>query len=454
MPRRWLISCDGRRVSATKASSRRTSRRWPRTWRNQRHRSARRRPGATRARSADAAIARGELWGPLHGVPFTLKDMIDRRGRRQRRSARARRSACPAVDGVIAERLKCAGGILFGKTNMANMVQTVSEQFGRTSNPYDRSRTTGGSSGGAAAAVAARLSPFDVGTDLSGSIRMPAHFCGVFGFRPTTHRIPVPDLVQGPPGTPRIDRTFGTAGPIARSASDIALLFRVLAGPDARDPEVPNVATGDISPIGLAGLRVALAPSIAGITLANEVSAAIARLGSLLTAAGATSKRPRWFPSTSCSAPFGAHSWWCWRGAGARASPSGTEQIPDPSLTDALAAALERDGYLARAERFFATARRLDRTRRGGDGVRTRAAREPGHGRRPIGLVAHRRPSHAPRDLCGGTLARRPHRTRPARTPHRSPARGEPWHDERLLAIGAAVGDLVGALPAPNLSIY
>jgi amidase len=109
--------------------------------------------GATkRARQADAALARGEAWGPLHGVPFTLKDMHSAQGMAGSLGTRASERVA-AEDGVIAERLKSAGAILLGKTNMSNGVQTVSEQFGRTSNPYDVSRTSGGSSGGEPAAV-------------------------------------------------------------------------------------------------------------------------------------------------------------------------------------------------------------------------------------------------------------------------------------------------------------
>src|SRR3954453_783249 len=175
-----------------------------------------------RAEQADAALARGESWGPLHGVPFTLKDMIEAAGIGASVGTRAS-ERIPEHDGVIAQRLQAAGAIFLGKTNMSNALQTNSEQFGRSSNPYDTSRTTGGSSGGAVAAVAARLSPFDVGTDLSGSIRMPSPFCGVFGLRPTPNRIPVAGMAYGPVGIPRMDRTLAAAGPLARTAADVAL---------------------------------------------------------------------------------------------------------------------------------------------------------------------------------------------------------------------------------------
>ncbi|MET0595992.1 MAG: amidase, partial [Polyangiaceae bacterium] len=239
-----------------------------------------------RAREADHALARGEDWGPLHGVPFTLKDMHAVAGIAGSLGTRASERIAEQ-DGVIAERLRKAGGILLGKTNMSNGVQTSSEQFGRTSNPYDFARTPGGSSGGSAAAVAARLSPFDVGTDLSGSIRMPAHFTGIFGLRPTTGRIPLAGMIQAPPGVPRIDRVFSAAGPMARTIGDIGLLFRLLAGADPRDPDVAPVPVLDEEKRDLRGLSVAIAPTIAGIRIAREVSDAIAKLGARLADLGA-----------------------------------------------------------------------------------------------------------------------------------------------------------------------
>ena len=132
-----------------------------------------------RARAADAALARGESWGPLHGVPFTLKDAHSTAGMRTTAGCEALEENIPSEDGTVAARLKHAGGILIGKTNVPPMLddwQSCNTIFGRTSNPWDVTRTPGGSSGGAAAAVASGMSAFDIGTDLSGSLRVPAHF--------------------------------------------------------------------------------------------------------------------------------------------------------------------------------------------------------------------------------------------------------------------------------------
>ena len=135
-----------------------------------------------RARDADAALARGAVWGPLHGVPFTLKDAHATAGMRTT-TGFPPLDHVPQGDGTVAARLKAAGGNLMGKTNVHEMLadpaQSINPIFGRTNNPWNLARTPGGSSGGAAAAVAAGMTPFEIGTDLTGSIRIPAHFCGV-----------------------------------------------------------------------------------------------------------------------------------------------------------------------------------------------------------------------------------------------------------------------------------
>jgi amidase len=238
-----------------------------------------------RAREADATMAKGGPRGPLHGVPFTLKDMHAAAGMQTSMGTRLTARVADR-DGVVAERLKGAGAILLGKTNMAISVQTNSELYGLTCNPYDLGRASGGSSGGAAAAVAARLVPFDVGTDMSGSIRMPCHFCGVFGLKPTTHRIPSAPFL-GPPGVPRIDRDLGVSGPIARSAADLALLFRVLAGPDPRDYEVAPVPVAEVAEREPASLRIAFAPTIEGIACGRGMREVLERAAARLAEAGA-----------------------------------------------------------------------------------------------------------------------------------------------------------------------
>lgn len=242
-----------------------------------------------RARAADAALARGEVWGPLHGVPFTLKDAHATAGVRTTSGFPPLAEQVPREDGTVAARLKAAGAILVGKTNVATLLgdyQTANPVFGRTNNPWDMSRTPGGSSGGAAAALAAGLTPFDIGTDLSGSIRIPAHFCGVFGLKPTERRVSLDGLIPGLP-PPRSVRVMSCVGPLARTTEDLALLYRLIAGPDGRDTEVPPVPLDDAPAVELHDLRIAVAPTFPGIPVAAAIRDAVAALAQELERAGA-----------------------------------------------------------------------------------------------------------------------------------------------------------------------
>src|SRR5256886_5909859 len=155
-----------------------------------------------RAREADKALARGQVWGPLHGVPFTLKDAHATAGMRTTTGFPPLADYVPQEDSTVTARLKEAGGILIGKTNVAMMLadyQSNNPIFGRTNNPWNIERTPGGSSGGAAAALASGMTPFEIGTDLSGSLRIPAHFCGLFGLQPTQQRVSLVGLIPGLP---------------------------------------------------------------------------------------------------------------------------------------------------------------------------------------------------------------------------------------------------------------
>jgi amidase len=188
-----------------------------------------------RADVADRALARGEDVGPLHGLPITIKDVMETAGLRTTSGAETYRDHVPATDATSVARLARAGAIVFGKTNTPTLAmdcQTYNPLFGTTSNPWDPSRTPGGSSGGAAAAVAAGLSPLELGTDIGGSIRNPAHYCGVYGHKPTFGIVPMQGYIPPPPGT-LADTDINVIGPLARSADDLALVLDVLAGPDA-----------------------------------------------------------------------------------------------------------------------------------------------------------------------------------------------------------------------------
>lgn len=185
-----------------------------------------------RADAADAATAAGENWGPLHGVPMTIKDSYEVVGMTTVCGAPALMNHRPQTNAVAVQRLIDAGVVVFGKTNtplFAQDLQSYNDVFGTSNNPWDRSRTPGGSSGGAAAAVAAGLTALELGSDLGGSIRTPAHFCGVYGHKPTHGIIPLRGHIPGPPGT-LSEPDLAVAGPLARNASDLALALDVLAG--------------------------------------------------------------------------------------------------------------------------------------------------------------------------------------------------------------------------------
>jgi amidase len=187
-----------------------------------------------RADEADRALARGEARGPLHGLPMTIKDTFETAGMRTTAGAPSLSSHVPSDDATAVVRLVAARAIVFGKTNVplfAGDLQSYNAIFGATNNPWDVARSPGGSSGGAAAALAAGLTPLELGSDLGGSIRNPAHYCGVYGHKPTYGLIPMRGHIPGPPGT-LADADLGVAGPLARDAADLEAALDVLAGPD------------------------------------------------------------------------------------------------------------------------------------------------------------------------------------------------------------------------------
>jgi amidase len=186
------------------------------------------------ATRADEAAARGEPLGPLHGLPMTVKDAFETEGLRTTSGAPELADHVPDRDADAVARLRAAGAVIFGKTNLplyAGDIQTFNEVFGTTNNPWDRSCGAGGSSGGAAAALAARLTPLELGSDIGGSIRNPAHYCGVTGLKPTYGVVPIRGHIPGPPGS-LSEADIGVAGPMARTVEDLELGLDVLAGPD------------------------------------------------------------------------------------------------------------------------------------------------------------------------------------------------------------------------------
>ena len=189
----------------------------------------------TRARAADRALARRQPWGPLHGLPITVKESFDVVGLPTTWGVPAYRNHVATRDAVVVERLLGAGAVLFGKTNVPLYLadwQTFNAIYGTTNNPWDVTRAPGGSSGGSAAALAAGLTALEAGSDIGASIRNPAHFCGVYGHKPTWGIVPRTGQAL-PWQTAPVD--IDVVGPLARSADDLALALSVMAGPDPID---------------------------------------------------------------------------------------------------------------------------------------------------------------------------------------------------------------------------
>jgi amidase len=242
-----------------------------------------------RAAAADAALRRGEIWGPLHGVPMTLKDGHDVAGLRTTIGT-FEWDRLATEDGTVAARLRAAGAIIIGHTNVAPWLadyQTANPVFGRTGNPWDPERTPGGSSGGAAAALAAGLTPLEIASDLAGSTRLPAHFCGVYGLKTTEHRVALTGFFRPPFAAPRPVRVLSTLGPMARDLDDLELALSVIAGPDGKDGDVPPVPLGAKRQRSLSNLCVAVAPSLPGATVARALRELVERFASQASDAGA-----------------------------------------------------------------------------------------------------------------------------------------------------------------------
>jgi Asp-tRNA(Asn)/Glu-tRNA(Gln) amidotransferase A subunit family amidase len=212
------------------------------------------------ARTAEAAVMRGDErspeLGPLHGVPLSIKSSIDVAGHRCEAGSRLRAGYLAAEDAPLVARLRAAGAVILGVTNTPELLmawETDNLLYGRTNNPWDLTRTAGGSSGGEAAAIAAGLSAGGVGSDGGGSIRVPAHFCGICGLKPTPGRIP------GTGHFPKGGGPFallGVVGPMARTVEDLRVLFEVMAGWDDGDPCSAPVGVRELRDKDIFGMGV------------------------------------------------------------------------------------------------------------------------------------------------------------------------------------------------------
>ena len=228
-----------------------------------------------RARAAEAAVMQGKTVGPLHGVPLTIKDTIETAGIRTTSGSKVRVDYVPQTDAPAVARLKAAGAIILGKTNAAEMAMDYTADnpvFGRTNHPLNHNLTPGGSSGGEAVAIATHMSPGGLGSDLAGSVRIPAHFCGICGLKPTTGR--VPGELQFPPSIGPYS-LGAVIGPLARTTADLRLLFAALS----RDPF-------ERRSYDLRGFRVAWYTDDGVVPVTGETAGAVADAARALSEAG------------------------------------------------------------------------------------------------------------------------------------------------------------------------
>jgi amidase len=238
------------------------------------------------ARAADDARVRGESLGPLQGLPMTIKDSFETAGLVTTSGAPELRDHVPGSDADPVARLREAGAVVFGKTNLplyAGDWQSYNEVYGRTNNPWDVTRGPGGSSGGSAVAVATGISPLELGSDIGGSIRVPAHFCGVFGHKPTQGAVPERGHIPGPPGT-MAPPDLGVVGPLGRSVADLVLALDVLVSRGLRDGPGP---LPDAAPTAGDRPRVGVHIDDMACPLSSEVRTVVSKAVAAFEQAGA-----------------------------------------------------------------------------------------------------------------------------------------------------------------------
>ena len=234
------------------------------------------------AKLADESAAKGRFLGPLHGLPIAHKDLAQTKGIRTTFGSPLFKDNIPTVNDLVIDRIQRAGAISLGKTNTPEFgagSQTFNPVFGATKNPYDLTKTCGGSSGGAAVALATRMLPIADGSDMGGSLRNPAAFCGIVGFRPSPGRVP-----SSPNWNP-----LSTSGPMARSVADLALLLSAIAGPDPRYPlSLPEPGARFAQPLtrNPKGLKIAFAANLLGLPFHRDIKSVFESQRQLLTQLG------------------------------------------------------------------------------------------------------------------------------------------------------------------------
>lgn len=263
-----------------------------------------------RARAADEARARRDWWGPFHGVPCTIKDTFEVAGLRTTAGSPSLRSHVPTRDAAVVARLRGAGMVVLGKTNVPLFAadwQSYNAVYGQTNNPWDVTRTPGGSTGGGAAALAAGLTYLEPGSDLAGSIRIPAHFCGIYGHKPSLDVVPMRGHIPPPPGiSASPPSTLPVAGPLARSAADLRAALEVLGGPDGDEARAWRWSLPPARGTRLADYRIGYVLDDPRAPVAPEVGDALTATIEALRSAGAHLAEG-WPPGVSPEEQFDAY---------------------------------------------------------------------------------------------------------------------------------------------------
>ena len=252
------------------------------------------------ADAADVARTSGGMVGPLHGVPITIKECFDFAGLPSTYGHLDRANHKAPADAVTVSRLKAAGAIVLGKTNVPKDLsdwETYNDVYGHTRNPWDLNKSPGGSSGGSAAALAAGLSALELGSDIGGSIRTPATFCGVYGHKPTFGVVPIrgantPDETLSP-------RDMQVAGPMAQTVADLELAFDIMAGPDVDDGAVWEASLPHEPRENVRGWRIALVTDDPHFRVDHSIGSALETVGNALESQGAIVDRDARLPIPS-----------------------------------------------------------------------------------------------------------------------------------------------------------
>ena len=302
------------------------------------------------ARTAEAALMCGDGVGPLHGVPLTVKSCIDAAGWPTPAGSLLRKDYTPQTDAPLVARLRAAGAIVLGNTNTPEYLmayETDNSLSGKTSNPWNLERSAGGSSGGEAAAIASGCSAGGVGSDGGGSIRVPAHFCGICGLKPTPGRIPATGHFPGGGGA---FGWIGVVGPMARTVADVRALFEVMVGPDAGDALSAPVPVRAVKEKDVRGLRVGILVSDALGKETPETTLAVERAAKILREQGFVVGTKR-LSGLDCAIEL----WWYFFGPVTasiiRESEVGKDEMMSPMLREYVALAMAEmkltyDGFL------------------------------------------------------------------------------------------------------------